>query len=66
MKAKDLSDFIIYLRKTCRTNVNPETNLVSQSDINISDTSLVYAIADYLKINFQEANRAVNESLGIS
>jgi hypothetical protein len=62
--AQDLADFIIYLRKTT-TVTDPETGLGLESDINISDTSLAYAISDYLGTNFEVANKAVNKALGI-
>jgi len=62
--AKDLAGFIVYLRQT-RTKTDPDTGLGMDSDINISDTSLAYAISDYLNVNFDVANKAVNYALGI-
>ena len=50
--AEELAKFIVFLRK--------------RSELNPSDTRLIYMISDFLKVEFDVASKAVNDALGIS
>jgi len=51
-RAVELAKFIVFLR-------------LSDKNIRISDTELAYCISEYLDVDFNIANKAVNIALGI-
>ncbi|MFA7219752.1 MAG: hypothetical protein WC119_04540 [Synergistaceae bacterium] len=64
MSAEELAKFSIYLR-SMGSKIDEKSGLGKQTDFNISDTSLIYAISGYLNIDFKTAQESVNKALGI-